>query len=78
MVDKAAALSTLEIPKEYKRNRSIIAEDRLRTLSIKKMPDLEYIERYYDKLPLLKIRKLTWRFYTYLFFCLFSKRYTQL
>ena len=55
----------LRIQDDYQKNRSLPQNERLKSLKIIKMPDLEYIQRYNDSLPLLSVRKAIWRLFRY-------------
>ena len=46
-----------KIQGDYRKNRSIPPNERVLSLKIIKIPDLEYIERYSDKFPFLRVRK---------------------
>ena len=52
-----------KIQEDYRKNRSISPNDRVLSLKIIKIPDLEYIERYSDIFPLLRVRKATRRLF---------------
>ena len=57
--------SILKIYEDYRKNLSLASNDKLKSLKIIRMPDLEYIQRYNDSLPLLRIRKAIWRLLKY-------------